>query len=74
MTAVDHPHTVFKNAGIGHYLAPAVFIGVQSGFGVMPDIELWNLTANIKGHSAGATLSRETIIAAGYILPLRNAA
>lgn len=49
--------------------APATFCGVQSGCGVMPDFELWNLTAPISGHSAGSTVSRQSIEAAGYQLP-----
>lgn len=49
--------------------APATFCGVQSGCGVMPDFELWNLTAPIAGHSAGSTVSRQSIEAAGYQLP-----
>lgn len=51
-------------------VAPAVFLGIQEGFGVVPDIELWNLTADAAGlGKAGFTLSRNSIIAAGYRLP-----
>lgn len=51
-------------------LAPAVFIGIQEGFGPIPAIELWNLTGDICGlGKAGATVSRKSIIAAGYRLP-----
>lgn len=52
----------------------ATFLGIQSGFGVMPDIELWNLEESIPGHPIGSTVSRQTIVTAGYLLPLRNAA
>jgi len=46
-----------------------VFHGVQSGMGVMPDFELWNLTAPVGIYPAGSTLSREAIEALGYSLP-----
>lgn len=51
-------------------VAPAVYLGIQEGFGIVPDIELWNLTADAAGlGKAGFTLSRASIIAAGYRLP-----
>lgn len=49
--------------------APAFFVGVQSGIGTKPDLELWTLTADIPGHPEGSTVSRETIEAAGYDMP-----
>ena len=52
-------------------IAPARFCGIQEGFGSIPAIELWNLTADIPGHCAGSTVARETLLAAGYILPPR---
>jgi hypothetical protein len=56
-------------------LAPAKFLGVQEGFGPIAPIELWNLTSDIPGlGKAGATLSRATLIAAGYRLPASAAA
>ncbi len=50
-------------------VAPVVWCGWQSGMGVMPDIELWNLTAPIPGHPAGSTLSRQTLERLGYTVP-----
>lgn len=52
-------------------LAPATLLGVQEGFGPVPDIELWNLTADIPGYKAGGTVSRGTLIEAGFRLPAR---
>ena len=49
-------------------LAPATFLGVQEGWGSLPPIELWNLTADLEGHPVGSTVSRETIEALGYYL------
>jgi hypothetical protein len=54
-------------------LAPAVFIGVQEGWGVIPDSELYNLTAPIPDRTTGSTVTRETLEAAGYYVPARNA-
>ncbi|MBP8257098.1 MAG: hypothetical protein KAX37_07205 [Opitutaceae bacterium] len=48
---------------------PAYFSGIQDGFGVVPDIELWTLTRDVGIHPAGSTLSRQTIEAHGYTLP-----
>lgn len=51
-------------------IAPATFLGIQEGYGLIAPIELWNLTAEIPGlGKAGATVSRKSIIAAGYRLP-----
>lgn len=52
-------------------LAPVTFLGVQEGWGPIPAIELWNLTADIPGYKAGCTLSRATLIKAGFRLPAR---
>lgn len=49
--------------------APAVFLGIQSGFGFSPDFALYNLTADIDGHPAGSTVSAETLEARGFFLP-----
>lgn len=49
-------------------VAPADFIGVQSGCGVVADIELYNLRADIPGHRAGSTVSAQTLRAAGYVV------
>ncbi|MBE7538476.1 MAG: hypothetical protein HS122_08695 [Opitutaceae bacterium] len=50
-------------------IAPAVFHGIQDGFGVFPSIELWNLTANIPGHPEGSTISRQTLEKHGFFVP-----
>lgn len=50
-------------------LAPAVFLGVQPGFGVLPPFALYNLTADIPGHPEGSTVSSVTLLAAGFRLP-----
>jgi hypothetical protein len=49
--------------------APARFAGWQDGMGVMPDFELFVLTADIPGHPAGSTVSRRTLERLGYIVP-----
>lgn len=48
---------------------PGYFAGMQDGFGVVPDIELWTLTQPVGIHPAGSTVSRTTIEAHGYSLP-----
>lgn len=50
-------------------LAPAVFLGWQSGCGVRPDFALFNLRAEIAGHPRGSTVSAETLEAAGFRVP-----
>jgi hypothetical protein len=50
-------------------LAPAEFLCVQAGFGIVPDFELWNLTAPIPGHPTGSSVSRQTLLAAGFRVP-----
>ncbi|HEX2860703.1 MAG TPA: hypothetical protein VHN79_03645 [Lacunisphaera sp.] len=50
-------------------VAPATFHAWQSGMGVMPDFELWNLTADIPRHPKDSTLSRQTLESYGYTVP-----
>ena len=47
----------------------ATFLGIQPGYGTLPDVELWNLLEDIPGHGNGSTVSRETIEKAGHRLP-----
>ena len=49
-------------------LAPAVFIGVQEGFGGVPSFRCYNLTAPVGPHPVGSTVSEQTLIAMGYKL------
>lgn len=53
-------------------VAPAVFLATQSGFGVMPDFDLWNLTTDIPGHPTGSSVSSATLLAAGFALPAKD--
>ena len=53
-------------------LAPAVFLGVQEGYGNCPSFESYNLTAPIEGHPLHSTVSRETLEKAGYQVPARK--
>lgn len=50
-------------------MAPAVFIGIQPGFGSIPSFMCYNLTADIAGHPVNSTVSDVTLIALGYALP-----
>ena len=50
-------------------VAPAVFVGVQSGFGRVSDFKVFNLAADIAGHPQGSTVSDETLVKAGFALP-----
>jgi hypothetical protein len=50
-------------------VAPVEFIGTQSGCGVMPDFDLFNVAAPFCGHKVGATLTADTIHALGYVTP-----
>ena len=50
-------------------LAPAVFIGVQEGFGGVPSFRCYNLTAQMGEHPPGSTVSEQTLLAMGYQLP-----
>lgn len=54
---------------IGLPTAPAEFHAWQDGCDVMPDFELFNLTADIVGHVQGSAVSRRTLEAAGYFVP-----
>jgi len=51
-------------------VAPAVFLGVQPGFGDVPALALFNLTGDVEGngrrHCAGSTVTRRSIEEAGY--------
>lgn len=49
--------------------APAEFLAWQSGFGVVPDFALYNLTAPIPGHPVNSTVSAATLVAAGFDVP-----
>lgn len=49
-------------------LAPAEFIGHQRGVEGWPPLELWNLTADIPGHCVGSTVSRQTLLKAGFVV------
>lgn len=55
-------------------LAPARFIGVQDGFGVLPPIELYALTAQVGIHPACSSVSRRTLESHGYYVPPLNKA
>lgn len=52
--------------------APAVFKAVQSGFGVAPDVEMFNATQRIGETPPGSTVSRKSIEDAGFKLPDRT--
>lgn len=49
--------------------APAKFIGVQDGFGLMPSIELYVLNAQVGEHPIGSSVSRQTLERHGYYVP-----
>lgn len=49
--------------------APAVFIGVQSGEGVIPDFELYNLTQDVGEYKKDSTVSRQTLEDMGFDVP-----
>lgn len=51
-------------------LAPAVFIGVQSGFGLVADFELFNLTADVSPMLLkNSTVTRDSLERAGFYVP-----
>ena len=50
-------------------IAPAVFVGLQEGFGDVPSFNLYNLTEDIPGHPAGSTVSQDTLEQAGFVAP-----
>ncbi len=50
--------------------APAVFIGMQLGYGFAADIELFNLTTDVSPELLrNSTVSRETLEKAGFYVP-----
>jgi len=53
-------------------VAPARFIGTQQGYGMVPDFDLWNLTADLPGHPTDSTVSSETLLKHGYRLPEKS--
>lgn len=55
-------------------LAPAEFFARQSGFGIVPDFDLYNLTADVPGHPVGSSVSAQTLTRLGYRLPATPAA
>lgn len=55
----------------GKPLAKAKYRGLQSGFGHVPDFNLWDLLEEIPGHSAGSTVGEETLKEAGFRIPRR---
>ena len=52
-------------------LAPAVYVGLQEGFGMRPDFEIYNLMAPLGDHPEHSTVSRETLERTGYRVPER---
>lgn len=58
--------------------APAVYVGLQEGLPAaggrpaVPGFEIFNLTADIPGHSKGSTVTRETLEKAGFDVPPRT--
>jgi hypothetical protein len=49
---------------------PFYYIGTMNCCGIRPDIELFNLTAPVGPHQAGATLTRESLAKLGFVVPL----
>jgi len=49
--------------------APATFIGIQDGFGILPPIELYTLDAPVGIHPIGSSVSRQTLEKHGYSVP-----
>ena len=52
--------------------APAIYAGIQEGYGHMPAIELYTLQAPVGEHPAGSTVSRLTLEQHGYVLGPRR--
>ena len=48
--------------------APAVYSGMQPGYGELPAIALYTLTSDIEGYAEGSTLSAKTLRNAGYFV------
>lgn len=51
--------------------AQAEFVGEQHLGSGLPAVEMWRLKEDIPGHRKGDVVSRETLAAAGYEVPLR---
>jgi hypothetical protein len=49
--------------------APAKFIGIQEGFGLVPPVELYTLDAPVGEHPVGSSVSRQTLERHGYQVP-----
>lgn len=49
--------------------APAIYLGIQAGYGTIEPLVLFNLTADIPGHNAGSTVTDVTLRALGYEVP-----
>lgn len=49
--------------------APVVWHAWQDCEGLMPDYELWTLTADIEGHPAPSSIDRATLERLGYTVP-----
>ena len=63
----DFPKKVFEHEKEGYKKPiPAKLIGIQRGIADIPDFELYNLEADIPGHPVGSTVSKNTILEAGY--------
>jgi hypothetical protein len=59
-------------SSISHRPVPAVFIGIQDGFGITPSFELYNLTAQVGAHPAGSTVARKVLEEHGYVVPVNQ--
>ena len=46
--------------------APALFLGMQDGFGNLPPIELYTLIAPVGEHPIGSAVSRKTLEKHGF--------
>ena len=55
----------------GRPLAPVVFLAARafSDMPYDPDMELWNLTADVPGHPRRSTVTRRTLEGLGYYVP-----
>jgi hypothetical protein len=49
--------------------APAVWLGWQEMLPGAPALALWNLTRDIPGHPRGSTVSSNTLLRLGFLLP-----
>jgi hypothetical protein len=54
--------------------APAIYIGLQPGFGQMPAFELYTLQDQVGEHPAGSTVSRQTLENHGFSMGARRLA